>query len=241
MGGEPSTPPGGDSGDRVPFQVLLDAMPDGIVLSDLEGRIELVSDRLLEMTGFAREELVGRSIESLVPQGLRAAHRDHRSAYVASGLPTRPMGRATQLVLVTKSGVHLPVDIALRAIETGGRQLVVSAVRDARERIRAAEAEWAYRERLAVIEDREHMAKELRDGLVHALFAVGLRLQAAVAAADVETHLADQIEQAVSDIDQAISDLRRYLFTLDRTSLLRDGDRWDAVARDEKAPGPSDG
>jgi signal transduction histidine kinase len=75
-------------------------------------------------------------------------------------------------------------------------------------------------ERLAVLEDRERIAKELHDGVIQALFAVGMSLQGA-AALSRDPELERRIENAVVEIDGAIRDLRNYIFGL-RPGILAD-------------------
>jgi signal transduction histidine kinase len=67
--------------------------------------------------------------------------------------------------------------------------------------------------RLAVLEDRERIAKELHDGVVQSLFAVGMSLQAMEAVAPSEAVRA-RLEAAVDDVDRVIRDLRSYIFGL---------------------------
>jgi signal transduction histidine kinase len=74
--------------------------------------------------------------------------------------------------------------------------------------------------RLAVLEDRERIAKELHDGVIQALFGVGMGLQGA-ALMSGEEELATRIEGAVADIDRVIRDLRNYIFGL-RPGILAD-------------------
>jgi signal transduction histidine kinase len=75
-------------------------------------------------------------------------------------------------------------------------------------------------QRLAVLEDRERIAKELHDGVIQALFAVGMGLQGtALVSGDEE--LAGRIEGAVGDLDRVIRDLRNYIFGL-RPGVLAD-------------------
>lgn len=75
-------------------------------------------------------------------------------------------------------------------------------------------------ERLVVLEDRERIAKELHDGVIQALFAVGMGLEA-TAMMTVEGELATRIEGAVNEIDRVIRDLRNYIFGL-RPGILAD-------------------
>ena len=74
--------------------------------------------------------------------------------------------------------------------------------------------------RLEVLEERERIAKELHDGVIQSLFAVGMSLQGAAAVAESED-MARRIEGAVEDIDRAIRDLRNYIFGL-RPGILAD-------------------
>jgi len=75
-------------------------------------------------------------------------------------------------------------------------------------------------ERLAVLEDRERIAKELHDGVIQALFAVGMGLEGA-AMMTVDDELATKLEGAVSELDRVIRDLRNYIFGL-RPGILAD-------------------
>src|SRR6266536_1396865 len=74
--------------------------------------------------------------------------------------------------------------------------------------------------RLAVLEDRERIAKELHDGVIQSLFAVGMGLQG-TATISHDPELERRIERAVGDIDGVIRDLRNYIFGL-RPGILAD-------------------
>lgn len=74
--------------------------------------------------------------------------------------------------------------------------------------------------RLAVLEDRERIAKELHDGVIQALFAVGLGLQGSATLAR-DPDLQRRIGGAVEELDRVIGDLRNYIFGL-RPGILAD-------------------
>jgi len=75
-------------------------------------------------------------------------------------------------------------------------------------------------QRLQVLEERERIGKELHDGVIQSLFAVGMRLQA-LATSSGEPETARRLEAAVEDVDGAIRDLRNYIFGL-RPGILAD-------------------
>ncbi|HEV2953889.1 MAG TPA: GAF domain-containing protein, partial [Candidatus Dormibacteraeota bacterium] len=82
-------------------------------------------------------------------------------------------------------------------------------------------------ERLAVMDDRERIAKELHDGIIQSLFAVGMGLQAAAIelggpdSANRAVQAAARLDRSVTEIDRVIRDLRNYIFGL-RPGLLAD-------------------
>ena len=75
-------------------------------------------------------------------------------------------------------------------------------------------------QRLQVFEERERIGKELHDGVIQSLFALGMNLQAMATASD-DQDLVRRLEAAVQDVDHAIRDLRNYIFGL-RPGILAD-------------------
>ncbi len=75
-------------------------------------------------------------------------------------------------------------------------------------------------QRLQVLEERERIGKELHDGVIQSLFAVGMSLQG-LASSSSDAEIARRLEAAVEDVDQAIRDLRNYIFGL-RPGILAD-------------------
>jgi diguanylate cyclase (GGDEF)-like protein/PAS domain S-box-containing protein len=123
---------------------LLEPMPDAILLCDSNGRIVFANRRVKGMTGYAPEELVGRTVEALVPEGLRAVHRKHRLEYQARPRP-RHMGSVDHDYEVRRAnGSTFFADIALGPLERAGGRNVIAVVRDITDR-RDLEAALAHR------------------------------------------------------------------------------------------------
>jgi signal transduction histidine kinase len=122
------------------------------------------------------------------------------------------------LYLTEKAGGVSFTDEDERAVQVLATQAGV-AVENARlyEEAQRAQAELR---RLEVLEERERIAKELHDGVIQSLFAVGMSLQGAAAFAETDD-VSRRIEGAVEDIDRAIRDLRNYIFGL-RPGILAD-------------------
>ena len=122
------------------LQGFLEAAPDAIVVVDGDGRIVIVNQLIEEMFGYTRDELIGQSIELLVPESYRTAHVKDRSRYFREPR-TRPMGKGRALSGRRKDGSELAVEISLSPLNTDKGPLVISIVRDTTQR-RQAEAKF---------------------------------------------------------------------------------------------------
>jgi PAS domain S-box-containing protein len=140
-------------GDDVAWS-LVDAAPDGMVLADETGRILLVNRQTERQFGYDRGDLLGRSVDDLLPGRFRQVHRAHRTRYRAEPR-MRPMGAGISLFGRRKDGSEFPVEISLSPVTVDDRLMVVAAVRDITERV-AAEAE---------VERVRQLVDATRDGL----------------------------------------------------------------------------
>src|ERR1700722_7708446 len=77
-------------------ETLFDLSPDAILVVDTKGVIRAANPRTAELFGYAPEELIGLSIDSLVPARFRGRHPRHRENYAAHPR-TRQMGAAMNL------------------------------------------------------------------------------------------------------------------------------------------------
>ena len=115
------------------------AAPDAIVVVDEVGLITTVNAQASELFGYARDELVGRPIEILLPVRFGEQHVKHRQAF--TGRPTRrSMGQTLSLYGRRKSGDEFAVDVSLNFERNATRGLrVIAFVRDATARRRMEE------------------------------------------------------------------------------------------------------
>jgi PAS domain S-box-containing protein len=203
----------------VPAASLIDAAPDGMVVVGDQGEMLLVNRQVEELFGYGRDELIGAPIELLIPDEARQAHRAHRTRYRADPT-TRPMGAGLQLLGRRRDGSVFPVEISLSPVHTADEVRVVAAVRDITDRL-AAEAEAreveerAQRE-IAVLEDRQRIARDLHDRVIQRLFAAGLGIEAVRGRVD-DPLVSERLQQLVGDLDATISELRSSIFALNAT------------------------
>jgi diguanylate cyclase (GGDEF)-like protein/PAS domain S-box-containing protein len=121
------------------FRFAVESAPNAMVMSDREGKIILVNSLGMKMFGYKEEELLGQSVEALVPQRFRGGHPKHRTGFSVRP-QARPMGAGRDLYAVRKDGSEFPVEIGLNPIETEEGLLVLSAIVDITAR-KAAEEE----------------------------------------------------------------------------------------------------
>jgi PAS domain S-box-containing protein len=145
---QPSLPDGFD--DRTVFRTLFAAYPDGLLLVDAEGRIVLANPAAASLLGYGVDELIGTSVDALVPDAIRPRHASYRNAY-AHAPRARPMGTQMELVAKRRDGSEVMVEIALSPLQDHGLPFVVAAIRDigAYPRVKQALQRARYSEYLA--------------------------------------------------------------------------------------------
>jgi PAS domain S-box-containing protein len=111
---------------------LFDISPDAIFVTDAQGVIRAANPRAAELFDYSQPELIGKPIESLVPERFRTQHPAHRENYHAHPR-ARQMGAALNLFGLRKDGKEFPVDIMLKPLTAPEGTIVLSIIRDVTE------------------------------------------------------------------------------------------------------------
>jgi PAS domain S-box-containing protein len=114
---------------------FLEFAPDAVIGVDESGEIKLANSRTQAVFGYSRDELIGESVEKLVPERVRPTHEGHRNRYFHAPR-TRPMGAGLDLYARRKDGSEFPCEISLSAVATDHGMMALAAIRDITDRRR---------------------------------------------------------------------------------------------------------
>jgi PAS domain S-box-containing protein len=197
----------------------LDAAPDAMIIIDDAGAIRFANRQVSTLFGYPHDDVIGMSVEQLMPQRFRSRHIVHRDGYSHS-LRMRPMGAGLDLYGLRSDGSEFPVEISLSSIAEGPQPLVAAAIRDVTDRKRV-EAELIDAREIA---DRANQAKSrflatASHDLRQPLQTLGL-LNGSLRRLIVDNPVA---AVAVEQQEQAIAAMSRLLSTLLDISKLESG------------------
>jgi PAS domain S-box-containing protein len=134
------------------FRGLLEAAPDAMVIADRGGIIWRVNAETERIFGYAREEMIGRSLEMLMPERFRSRHSQGYAKFITAP-KTQPVGVGIELYALKKDGTEFPVEISLAPLHSEQGLLVSGAIRDITLRRQAQEQIRQYEQFRAAILD----------------------------------------------------------------------------------------
>ncbi|MCB1050302.1 MAG: PAS domain S-box protein [Acidobacteria bacterium] len=111
------------------FRGVFKACPVGMLLVDEAGIVQHANATLLNDFGYLEKDLVGDSVDRLVPDSVRKRHAAFRQSYMTHP-ETRPMGQGRDLFARRADGTTFPVEVALNPIQIEGRTQVIISVLD---------------------------------------------------------------------------------------------------------------
>ncbi|MBR0993101.1 PAS domain S-box protein [Bradyrhizobium japonicum] len=129
------------------FELAVEASPGGVLMIDGAGVIILMNKELERQFGYERAELIGRSVETLLPASGRMAHARVREAFL-NAPAVRSMGAGRELFARRKDGTEFPVEIGLNPIQSRDGLIVLASVVDISARRQAERAIQTQKEQL---------------------------------------------------------------------------------------------
>jgi PAS domain S-box-containing protein len=206
------------------LRLLLETAPQGILSTDARGVIVTANHALEKMFGWGAGELIGQSVEQLVPPALQHRHVAHRTAYF--GEPQARLVAGLELAGLRKDGSTFPIELTLNHVATtdGGHAIAfvtdISARKQDQTALQRSHAELEQRtlqlrrlaSQLTLAEQtaRKQLASTLHDGLQQLLFSAGITLDEAMktSSQDDQDDQVELLQRARADVKEAMEAAR---------------------------------
>ena len=146
------------------FRRVIDAAPNPLIVVDLEGNIRLINDATCRLFGYRSAELIGHSIEMLIPVEYRESHVKQREQYQQSGMEPRAMGESGTFHALHKMEIEIPVQIGLNPVTLSGDDAVLANVIDVTAQLKQ---ERALREAKQAAEDANQAKSDFLANMSH--------------------------------------------------------------------------
>ena len=186
-------------------EAMVEASPDGMLLVASSGEIKFANGAASVLFGYPNGGLNGVLVEALMPTAVRAEHVHRRTSYLEA--PTsRPMDTGLELFAQRGDASLVPVEISLSPIVVDGDQCTIVTVRDISDRRRTSA-------KLALLSERERIARDIHDMVIQRLFAAGMQLEAVSSMAEPPA-VAERMNAVVDELDDTIRELRNAIFQL---------------------------
>lgn len=192
------------------FRVFVETAPFAIIIHDALGKMVVVNSQTEQMFGYPRKELIGQSVELLMPERFRRAHVGERKTYMQHPV-IRPMAAGLELYAQRKDGSEFPVEISLSPIRISKGILVSSTIVDLTDRRRLAEQTHL----ATVLEERARLARDVHDTLAQGFTGIILNLEAVEELSqNLPQELKIRIEKAQEVAREKLQEARQSLLAL---------------------------
>jgi two-component system sensor kinase FixL len=182
-----------------PFEALMMAAADAIIIIDDSGIIEQFNPAAERMFGFSKQEACGRNVSILMPEPQRSQHDGYIASYLQTG-EGKVIGGGREVTGLRKNGDSFPMALSVGEIRQAEGQRFVGIVRDLSE-FRAAQQQVRHLEEQLLHADRLVILGELTAGIAH---EINQPLTAIAAYADAGRTMIDRREDTPREDMQSI-------------------------------------
>lgn len=142
------------------LRAMIEHAPSGLLIIDSGQRLVLVNRRIEEMFGYSAAELLGESLDRLIPPRFRSQHREQVAGMHTTG-GSRLMGAGRELVGVRSDGTEIPVEVGLSTVDSELGRCTMAFVIDISARRRAEAHSDAQREANRKLEQQMRAAQRM--------------------------------------------------------------------------------
>ncbi len=187
--------------EKEKFEALFQFASMGILVANAKAEILLLNNFLLSQFGYGnQDELVGKKIETLIPNRYHSKHIHQRDHYIENPKP-RPMGLGKDLFAVKKDGTEFPVEVSLSNYVMGEESFTIAFVNDITKRKEFENAIHEQKEQLAATNSK---IEELNDELENKVELRTKQLQDTMQQLEISK---DDLTKALSK-EKELSDLK---------------------------------
>ena len=119
------------------FEGIVEIADDAIISVDSSQRILLFNRGAEKVFGYGQQEILGESLDRLVPQRFASAHRQHLAAFAQSPDIARTMGQRREVFGVRRDGREFPAEASISKLDLGGELVFTVILRDITKRKQA--------------------------------------------------------------------------------------------------------
>jgi PAS domain S-box-containing protein len=155
---------------------ILAIAADAIIALDGSLSITQFNDGATAIFGYAKDEVIGRPLDTLIPPRFRSAHDGHVQMFAASGVGARRMGERAEIYALRKDGSEFPAEASIAQLRVGDERIYMVLLRDVTERKRTedilarskAELEQRVAQRTGALEEEIRRREEAQAALIQA-------------------------------------------------------------------------
>jgi len=165
------------------ISAILAIAADAIISLDDRFRITLFNEGAVAIFGYAPAEIIGRPLDLLIPERMRARHHGHVADFSSSPVAARKMGERQEIFALRKDGTEFPAEASIAKQDIDGRKAYMVVLRDVTERKQAeaalalanSELEQRVADRTRALEAEIRRREDAQDALIQSqrLEAIG--------------------------------------------------------------------
>lgn len=201
------------------YREIFQSMSEGIIMVDEAGKIAIANPVAEQLFGYRKDELVGLTLETLLPERYRKGHVNFRKAFNSDPHPRR-MGFGRDLTALRKDGNEFPVEISLSFTRMQGRLMVMAFISDISQRKHAEDALKRSEEQLIIYASELEKKVQLR---TEALNNTITKLEEEVTErkkAEEETHRALEKERELNELKSKFVSIASHEFRTPLSAVL---------------------
>lgn len=203
---------------------ILDIAEDAIIVIDENRTIALFNQGAVKLFGYDPDEILGQSLDQLLPERLRADHSHHIQAFAHSTDSARRMAQRQDVFGLKKDGTEFPAEASISKLTVGQKTTFTVILRDITDRLRTEHQLQSLTTQLmtAQEEERRRISRELHDDINQRLALLAIEMGRMETGSPVSADASQQAFQSLAQRLAAISDDVRRMAYQFHPSILDD-------------------